>query len=185
MDDVGLVQTVLDLTGLSLGDSLLDVRGDGAGLRRRHQALRSEDLTETANGTHHVGAGDNGIELKPVLLLDLLDEIHAACVVSAGCESLFNALRLAEAQDADGFTGAVGQDDRAADLLVSVTAVNTELDVQLDGLVELGLAGADNKIQSLHGIIECLLIDELCALFIIFTSKQFVFLLIMWLSRMD
>ena len=74
---------------------------------------------------------------------------------------------------------------RAADLLVSVTAVNAELDVQLDGLVELGLAGADNKIQSLHGIIECLLIDELCALFIIFTSKQFVFLLIMWLSRMD
>ena len=42
-----------------------------------------------------------------------------------------------------------------------------------------------DTIQSLHGIIECLLIDELCALFIIFTSKQFVFLLIMWLSRMD
>ena len=161
MDDVGLVHTVLDLTGLSFADSLLDVGSDGAGLGRRHQALRSEDLTETANSTHHVRAGDNGIEFKPVFFLDLLNEIHAACVICAGFEGFVNALGLAEAQDADGLAGAVGENDSAADLLVSVTAIDTELDVQLDGFIELCLACADNELQRFLGIIECLLIYEL------------------------
>ena len=140
MDDVGLIQTVLDLTGLGLFDSLSDVGGDGACLGGGHQSLRTEDLTETTDGAHHVGACDNGVELEPVLLLDLLNEIHAAGVVCACCQSLFLTLVLAENEDADGLAGAVGKDDSAADLLVCVTAVNAELDVQLDGLVELCLA---------------------------------------------
>ena len=75
-----------------------------------------------------------------------------------------------------------GQHDGAADLLVGVTAVDTELHMQLDGLIKLGLAGVDDQLQSLLGIVEGLLINELDALFIIFTSKQFRFLLIMWLQ---
>ena len=38
MNDVGLVQTVLDLTGFDLLDGSGDVRGDGAGLRGGHEA---------------------------------------------------------------------------------------------------------------------------------------------------
>ena len=90
-----------------------------------------------------------------------LDEIHAACVICAGFEGFVNALGLAEAQDADGLAGAVGENDSAADLLVSVTAIDTELDVQLDGFIELCLACADNELQRFLGIIECLLIYEL------------------------
>ena len=63
-----------------------------------------------------------------------------------------------------------------------MTAVDAELDVQLDGLVELGLAGAADEGESLLRIIKRLLINELYALFIIFTSKQFCFLLKMWLK---
>jgi hypothetical protein len=37
------------------------------------------------------------------------------------------------------FAGAVGQNDRAANLLVRMAAVDAEADMQLDGLVELGL----------------------------------------------
>ena len=173
VDDVGLVQTVLNLTSLSIVDSLLDVGGDGAGLGRGHQTLGAKDLTQTTDGTHHVGGSDNGIELEPVFLLDLLNQIHAASVICAGFLCLVNALGLAENENADGLTGAVGQNDSAADLLVSVTAVNTELYVQLDGLVELCLACGANQGQCLHGIIECLLINELGALFIILTSKHF------------
>ena len=85
VDDVGLVQTVLDLTGLRLLHGLGGVGGHGAGLGGGHQALGSKDLTETAHSAHHIGAGDNGVELEPVLLLYLLNEIHAAGVIRACC----------------------------------------------------------------------------------------------------
>ena len=161
VDDVGLVETVLNFTGLGFGNCLLEVGGDSTGLRGRHEALRSEDLTETADGAHHVGAGDNGIELKPVFLLNLLNELHAAGIVGACSHDLVNALGLAENKDANALAGSVGENDGATDLLVRVTAVNTELDVQLDGLVELCLAGGAYKTEGFLGIVKCLLIYEL------------------------
>jgi len=75
VDDVGLVQAVLDLTGLDLLHSLGHVGGDGAGLGGGHQALGAQQLTQTAHGAHHVGAGHDHVELKPVLLLDLLHHV--------------------------------------------------------------------------------------------------------------
>ena len=39
VDDVGLVETVLDLTGFGFLDGVGDVRRDGAGLRGRHQEI--------------------------------------------------------------------------------------------------------------------------------------------------
>ena len=34
--------------------------------------------------SHHVGAGHHHVELKPVLLLDLLHHVHVAHIVRAG-----------------------------------------------------------------------------------------------------
>ena len=62
-----------------------------------------------------------------------------------------------------------------------MAAVDAQLDVQLDGLVELGLAGLHNDVESFLGVILKGPVEELCALFIIFTSKQCCLLLIMWL----
>ena len=177
MDDVGLVETVLDLTGLGLLDGLRQVGGHGAGLGGGHETLGAEDLTETADNAHHVGAGDDDVEIEPVLALDLLDELHAADVIRAGFLALLFALRLAEHENLDALAGAVGQDDGAADLLVSVAGVNAELHMQLDGLVELRLGGLGDKLESLSGLILGAFIDELRALFIIFTSEHFIILL--------
>ena len=69
VDDVGLVQTVLDLTGFDFLDGLGDVGGDGAGLGGGHQTLGAQDLTETADNAHHVGSGDDHVKVEPVLLL--------------------------------------------------------------------------------------------------------------------
>ena len=87
---------------------------------------------------------------------------------------------LGEDQHAGGLTGAVGQDDGAADLLVSVAGVDTQLHMQLDGLVELGLGGLGDELEGFLRLVLSLLINELSALFIIFTSEQFSFLLIKW-----
>ena len=77
VDDVGLVQTILDLTGLNLLDGSADIGGHGTGLGGGHQTLGAQDLTQTADDTHHVGGSDDHVELEPVLLSGLLDQIHA------------------------------------------------------------------------------------------------------------
>jgi hypothetical protein len=58
-----------------------------------------------------------------------------------------------------------------------VTGVNAQLDVQLDGLVELSGSTLHNQIQGFVGIILNRAIDQLRALLILFASKQFNILL--------
>ena len=79
----------------------------------------------------------------------LCDQLVITHDVSAGCLSSSGGSALSDGADADGLAGAVGQNDSAADLLVSVTAVNAQTDVQLDGLIELGGSGLASQLQSL------------------------------------
>ena len=172
MDDVGLVQTVLNLTGLDFLNGSGNVGGNGTGLGGGHQTLGAQDLTKTANNAHHVGRSHDHVELKPVLLGNLLNQLHAAHIVGAGSLGFLNLGVLGENQNTADLTGAVGQNHGAADLLVSVTGVNTQLDVQLNGLIELGGSALYNQAQSLGGLVLNSAVDELRAFFILFTSKQ-------------
>ena len=172
MDDVGLVQAILHLTGLGLGDGLGSVGGHSAGLGGGHQTLGAQDLTQTAYHAHHVGGSDHHIEVKPVFLLDLFHQIHVAHIVGAGGLGSLGLVALGEHQHAHGLAGAVGQHDGAADLLVSVTGVHTQLHMQLDGLIKLSGSGLADKLQTFLGIIQCGLIDLLGDFLILLTSKH-------------
>ena len=160
MDDVLLVQTVLDLTGLSVGNSLADVGGNGAGLRVGHQTTGAQDLTETANAAHHVGGGDQNVEVQ-VAAGDLGDQIVITDLLRTGSLSGLGGVALGDGDNADVLTGAVGQDNSAADLLVGVTAVNAQADVQLNGLVELSGSGLAAQLQGLGGIVSLVILDQL------------------------
>ena len=153
MDDVLLVQAVLDLTGLGFLDGLAQVGGHGAGLGVGHQAARSEQLAETADLAHHVGGGDHDVEVHEAAL-DLGDQIVVTDDISAGSLGGGSRGALGDGADADGLAGAVGQHDGAADLLVGVTAVNAQADVQLNGLVELGGGQLAGQLQRLGHIIQ-------------------------------
>ena len=177
MDDVGLVETVLDLTGFDFLDGGGDVGGHGAGLGGGHEALRAENLTETADDTHHIRGRDDDIEIKPVFLLDLLNELHAACEVGAGLLGLVELCVLGEHENLAGLAGAVRENDSAANLLVSMTGVNAELDVDFDSLVELGGSGLNNKIHSSGNFVLRRAVDQFRAVLILFTSEQCNFLL--------
>ena len=78
MHERALVGAELDLTSLHFLHCLGDVHGDGSRLRIRHQAARTEHLTQTAHRTHHVGRGDHGIVVGPAFFLDLLHQVFAA-----------------------------------------------------------------------------------------------------------
>ena len=138
MDDVGLVETVLDLTGFDLLQGAGHVHGDGTGLRVRHQALRAQDTAETSDDAHHVGGRNDDVEIKPTFVLDLRDQFFRSDVIGAGSLGFVSLDALGENEDADGLARSVRQHHGAADLLIGVTAVAAGADVGFHGLIELG-----------------------------------------------
>ena len=169
MDDVGLVETILDLTGLSFGNSLGNIGGNGACLGAGHKSAGAEDFTETADETHHVGRCDSNVEIHKAFALDPCDKILSTDYFCAGGYCCVCVCTLSENGDSDGTAGSVGKDDCAADLLVSVTGVNAQTDVNFNSLVKFSGCALNGKLKCLGRLIESGLVDELGA-FIIFLS---------------
>ncbi|EJX03168.1 hypothetical protein EVA_08727 [gut metagenome] len=69
----------------------------------------------------------------------------------------------------------MGQDNCTADLLVSVTAVNAQTDVQLDGLIKLSLSGLAADVQSLIAVIQLGTVDQLSAVNVVLTVFHYSF----------
>ena len=68
MNIAALVGAVFDLTGLELADHgrhVLAGCDDRAGLGRRHQAARTEDLPKPADLAHHVLSRQGHIKVQP------------------------------------------------------------------------------------------------------------------------
>ena len=65
VDDTELVDLEVDLTGLSLLDSLSYLHGNGTSLGVRHQATGTQDATEGTNLGHAAGHGDDDIHIGP------------------------------------------------------------------------------------------------------------------------
>ena len=74
------------------------------------------------------------------------------------------------------------QHDGAANLLVSVTAVNAQTHMQLNGLVKLGLGGLAAQIHGLFGIIQFGTVEQLGAVDVMLAVFH-SFILLLWLNR--
>src|SRR5262249_53980635 len=111
---------------------------DGASLGSWHQAARAEDFTEPAYLTHHVLRGQSDVEIQPAFLLDLLDELVAARVISPGFLRLVHIIPLAEDQDAHALADAVRQRHAAAYHLVILGRIHAQGHMHFYSLVELG-----------------------------------------------
>ena len=131
LHDAGLLGAELDLTGLELADRLGDVRRHRAGLGVGHQAARAEHAAQAPDHPHHVGGGDDGVELQPAAL-DLLGQLLAADEVRARLFGLAHLVAGREHQDAQRLAGAVRQHHGAAHHLVGVLGI----DAQAHGHVE-------------------------------------------------
>ena len=149
MADAVTISTILNATGLELGDHLSDVHGHGAELGVRHEATGTEDLTDATNLGHHHRGGDGSIEVD-LALLDLGDELVGTDDVGAGLSGLLGLSALGEDGDTDGLAGAVGQGDGATDVLIGLTGVDAEAEVSLNGLVELGVSKLLHELDGLE-----------------------------------
>ena len=93
-----------------------------------HQAAGAQNLTQTANAAHHIGGSHDDVKIHEAAG-DLCDQLVIANDISASSLGSSCCGALSNSADADGLAGAVGQNDSAADLLVSVTAINAQTDV--------------------------------------------------------
>ena len=121
MDDVCLIKTILNLTCLGLFYGLACIRCNRTGLGCGHETAGTEYLTETTDETHAVRGCDGNVEVKEVLVLDLLYEVLSADDVGSGCLGSLCCVALGEYSNADLLACAVRKYNGAANLLVSVT----------------------------------------------------------------
>ncbi len=99
--------------------------------------------------------------------MDLSNSLVVRDIVRARsfCISFF--FGLAEHKRSYSFTCSVGENYSAANLLVCVTRVYAQTNMQLDSFIELCLCGLANKVKSLTGLVNLCRINELCALIIL------------------
>ena len=124
MSDTITVSTILHTTALELLDSLSDVRGNGAELGVRHQTTGAEDLAQTANLTHLVRGSNSSVEVE-LASLNLSGQLVGADDVSTSLASSVSCSALGEDGNADGLARAVRQGNRATELLVGLTGVDS------------------------------------------------------------
>ena len=99
MDDIGFVQSVLNLTCFDVVNRFRNIHGYRTGFRVRHQALRSQNLTETSYHTHHIRRSHHHIEIQPSVILDLRNQLIAAHIISACCLCLSKLVAFGKYKD--------------------------------------------------------------------------------------
>src|SRR5215207_4650788 len=148
-----LVDAEVDLAALDVGDRLGHVRGDGAGLRVRHEAARAQDPRDLADLAHLVRRRDRRVEVQEAAL-DPLDQVFRADHVGAGGLGGPGLVAGREDDDAGGLAGAVRQVDRAADHLVGLAGVDAEPQRHLHRRVVFGGAGLLRQPRRLQRAVE-------------------------------
>ena len=169
VDDVCFIETVFDLTGFGVCYCLCNIGSNCACLGAGHKSAGTENFTETANKTHHVGCCDGNVEIHKAFALDLCNKVFSAddlCACYCGCICI---RALCEYCNSDSFTGSVGENNSAADLLVCMTRVNTEADVNFNCLIKFCTCGLNCKLKRICGIVESCSFYELCAFNIFFS----------------
>src|SRR6202035_1153239 len=105
MDNAGLLGAELYLAAFGCSDRALDVHGDSAQTRVRHQAARTEYLTQPTDDAHHVRRCDAAVK-GDLARLHLFHQVFGADYIGTGCNSLVGFRAPREYPNPHGLTGA-------------------------------------------------------------------------------
>ncbi len=122
-----------------------------------------EDLTQTADQRHHVRSGDAAIEID-LASHDLFHQVFGANDIGTSLAGFFGLGILGEHGDAHGLAGAVRQVHHAADHLVGVARIDTQVDGDFDGLVELGRGASLDHLDGFIELVELVAVDAFAGL---------------------
>src|ERR1700730_11674439 len=120
------VGTKLDLAGLDFLYRFGHIKSHGARLRIGHQPLGSKDLAQASHRLHHIGSGNQCVEVGPVLFVDLFDHLFTADKIRSGLFRLFDLVAAGDHQHFLGLSQAVGQYHRAAHHLIGMLGIHSQ-----------------------------------------------------------
>src|SRR5262249_16556842 len=138
LDDPGLFDTELDRAALGALYRVRDVHGHRANLWVRHDTARAKHLAETADQRHQVGGRNAAVEID-LAFAHFFNEVFRADNVCPSAFCLIGFGATGEHADAQSATGTIRQRDHAADHLIRMGWIDTEVHRNFDGLVELCL----------------------------------------------
>src|SRR5690606_21648938 len=127
-------------------------------LRVRHQATRTENLAELADHTHGVRRGDAQIEIDGAAFHGSRQVVEADDVRTGSLGSL-GLFALREDGNANALAGTCRQHHRTTHQLVGFTRIDTQVDRDVDGLVELGGRTTLHEVERLRNGIDAVTVD--------------------------
>ena len=133
----GLVVLEGDLTLLDVLNHLFDVRAHRVSLWVWHEAGWTEELCDLGHLCHHVRRSNGDVEVDFSGGGELSDEFFATDDFCTGFTGVLFFVGAYESGDFLRLTDGVREDDRGADLLVTLLHVDTEVDVHFNRAVEL------------------------------------------------
>src|SRR5579863_1978564 len=135
VNDAGLIETELYLTGFDVANRGADVRRDRSGFRIRH--FLGENAPELFTDLcHHVRRSHCNVEFAEAAF-DAVDQILIADDVGAGFLRRLRVVTLSECDNANDATRSVRQQHRAANVLVALFRIDAETNVGFDCFGEL------------------------------------------------
>src|SRR5689334_23337338 len=126
MNDARLIDAVFHLTCLGLLDGCFHIHRYGACFWIGHQSSRTEDLTELADLSHHVGRSDECVKVEPAALY-AIDDLVAPGLISACLLRFADLIALSDNNHL--FCGAaqsMGQNYRSANELIRFARIHTQ-----------------------------------------------------------
>src|SRR5215472_1249920 len=136
MHDSGFVHAEFHFAGFHFLDGLGHFKRDRAGLGIGHQTTWAEHFAELSGGAHHVRGGNHGVEIRPALH-DFLYHVVAADEVRAGFLRFAHFFPARDDQHAHGLAQPVRQAHGSAHHLVGMLRIDSQIDGQFHGFVEL------------------------------------------------
>src|SRR5262249_43383 len=137
MYDSGLIHAEFHFAGFHFLYSTRHIYSDGAGFGVWHQPARTQNFSELAHRPHHIACGNHGVEVGPVLGLDLGDHVLATHKVGAGFLRFFLLVAAGNDQHFLRLAETIGHDYGTAHHLIGVLGIDAQPHMDLDSLVEL------------------------------------------------
>ena len=144
-------------------------------LRVRHEALRTKHAAQTADNAHHIRRSDDNVKIHPAFALNFLNQFVGSDIICASFLRSSNVIAFSKNQYSYIFTSTVRQNNRAANLLVSVTRVYTQSDMQFYRFIKLCFRGLNSQSDRFGSIIHCITVNQLCAVNVLFTVFHYIF----------
>ena len=135
MDNAGLIDAKFQFAGFDFPHRLTDVDGHRAGLGIGHEAARTQNLTDAADGRHHIRCCHRLVKIEPTFV-DLLDQLVAADEIGPCLLCFLFLFPFGEGENPNGFTHAVRQIHRAANILIRLPRIHSKPDRHFHGFVE-------------------------------------------------